>query len=123
MFADLCGEDAIRNVILATTMWNQVNEEIGKRREDELKGKYWKTMLENGSVTIRFLDSYKSTWDIVDIILDRNRQDRKREEIALPVRKGTEIAPAAGPVIVPPSNLQLQRISPSEISNSDLVIL
>jgi hypothetical protein len=123
MFADLCGEDAVRNVILATTMWNQVNEETGKRREDELKGKYWKTMLENGSVTIRFLDSYKSTWDIVDIILDKNRQDRKRDELASPVRKGTEISPAVGPAIVSPSNPQLQRISPSEISNDDVVIL
>ena len=33
MFEELCGKDALKNVILTTTMWDEVDEETGLARE------------------------------------------------------------------------------------------
>jgi len=43
MFRELCGEKNFSNVILCTTMWDKVDEEEGRRREEELKSKetFW----------------------------------------------------------------------------------
>jgi hypothetical protein len=74
MFANLCGDGASRNVILSTTMWKRVKPEMGKRREDELKARYWKGMLDHGSRTFRFYDTSESAWDIIGTFL-RNHSD------------------------------------------------
>lgn len=75
MFANLCGDDAIGNVILASTMWRQGKEAIEERREAELKSKYWKGMIDQGSEVVRFHRTFDSAWTIVDII-DRKRDTR-----------------------------------------------
>ena len=69
VFANLCGDEAMHNVILATTMWNRVKEHVGARREKELKEEYWKTMLEKDSMVVRFNGTFQSAWSIVDEIL------------------------------------------------------
>jgi methyl-accepting chemotaxis protein len=71
MFGRLCGDDAIGNVILVTTMWGNTKEDVGARREQELKDKYWKGMLTLGSRMARFLNSTKSAWDIVGLIVTK----------------------------------------------------
>lgn len=42
MFGQLCGDQASRNVILITTMWDNIEVEVGLRREKELREKFWK---------------------------------------------------------------------------------
>jgi hypothetical protein len=74
MFGKLCGDGAIRNVVLATTMWTKVNSNLGERREQELKARYWQGMLNLGSRTMRFGDSFNSAWKIIDQIVD-NHED------------------------------------------------
>jgi hypothetical protein len=69
VFEDLCGDEAMDRVILATTMWKNVKEDTGTRREMELKEVYWKTMLEKHSTVVRFYGTYQSAWNIVDEIL------------------------------------------------------
>jgi hypothetical protein len=69
MLANLCGDEAMRNVILATTMWNRVREDVGARRETKLKEEYWKPMLEKNSSVVRFYGTSQSAWEIVDEIL------------------------------------------------------
>ena len=64
-FAALCGQKAMQNVTLVTTMWGEVKEEAGIRREEELIGKFWKEMLENGCRSGRFKDTHESAWNIV----------------------------------------------------------
>lgn len=71
MFSNLCGRDAIGTVILATTMWDLVREEDGKRREEQLRTKYWKGMLDNGSTMIPFTATFESAWHIVDTIIEK----------------------------------------------------
>jgi len=92
MFGKLCGDAAIRNVILATTMWAPKGEEVlpseedlqhekvlrrenELRREEELRDKYWKAMVDCGSTMTRFLKTYDSAWTIVNLINIMNPPD------------------------------------------------
>jgi hypothetical protein len=53
MFTKLCGDDAMKNVTLVTTKWARVELEEGAMREEQLKMKFWKGMLDKGAVTAR----------------------------------------------------------------------
>jgi len=69
MFEKLCGED-LRRVVLITTMWDEVETEVGERREEQLSSDYWKTMIERGSSVRRFYQDQKSAFDILAPIID-----------------------------------------------------
>jgi len=70
MFGKLCGDTAIKSVVLATTMWTKVRPvEVGVRREQELKEKYWAGMLSLGSRMMRFGDSFDAAWKMIDQIV------------------------------------------------------
>lgn len=51
MFKKLCGPNALKHVILATTMWDRVSEAEGKARENELTTTpdFWGWMVSQGS--------------------------------------------------------------------------
>lgn len=53
MMKKLCGANSLRNVVLATTMWERVSEEEGSRREAELRRVFWKDMVAGGSTIAR----------------------------------------------------------------------
>lgn len=53
MFRKLTGEKNLKNVILATSMWDKVSPAEGLRREDELKGKFWKLLIAMGAKPVR----------------------------------------------------------------------
>jgi len=76
MFAKLCGDGAIGNVVLATTMWTKVKPDVGGKREKELKEKYWAGMLSMGSRTMRFGDSFSAAWQIIDQIVNTQEVDK-----------------------------------------------
>jgi hypothetical protein len=65
MFKELCGKDSFKSIILATTMWDDIDERTGSQREDELKNNYWKSMIKLGSRLVRFHNTEESAWDIV----------------------------------------------------------
>jgi len=58
MFQRLCGDSGLKNVILATTMWDTAStqQEINKfvEREQELKSDFWNRMIERGSQVRRY---------------------------------------------------------------------
>jgi hypothetical protein len=68
MFVSMCGQEAMPNVVIATTMWGEVAKEKGERREKELKETFWKDMLDNGCRVERFEDTYESAWFVIDCI-------------------------------------------------------
>ncbi|KAF8811579.1 P-loop containing nucleoside triphosphate hydrolase protein [Phlegmacium glaucopus] len=70
MFQNLCGNEALKNVVLVTTMWDEVEDEEGRNRETELTAKYWNSMLELGCRTSRFYNNTQSAWDIVSQFQD-----------------------------------------------------
>ena len=65
MFQNLCGAEALKNVVLVTTMWDNVRGEQGRNRENELTSSFWKTMIELGCRTSRFYNHRESALDIV----------------------------------------------------------
>lgn len=72
MFKKLCGPEGLKNVILATTMWENVLEEDGHRREAELRDTpdYWKDMIEkHGSRMVRHQNSGASAKSIITNLL------------------------------------------------------
>jgi hypothetical protein len=73
MFGKLCGDDAMANVVLVTTMWGRITEEEGALREQELKENFWAIMLGHGSLTARYMHTHKSAWDIVDMLVPKER--------------------------------------------------
>ena len=75
MFGELCGDQAVKKVVLVTTMWDNVEQDKGERREKELFANYWKTMTNLGASTARFYNSVDSAWSIVDIVLKQHEAE------------------------------------------------
>ncbi|KAF7973139.1 hypothetical protein HWV62_16190 [Athelia sp. TMB] len=66
MFASMCGQQIMPNVVLVTTMWKSIHSEaMGVNREKELKLSFWADMIAKGCRVARFRDSYESAWEIV----------------------------------------------------------
>jgi len=72
------GEDVLKNVILATTKWGNIEAAAGRRREQQLCDTYWKKMLAQGSRVARFTDTHESAWAIVSIILSKDPVDFRK---------------------------------------------
>ena len=68
-FEKLCGQNALQNVILTTTMWDLIDIESGLAREGELRETYWKAMICQGCTTVRYQNALDSAWDILDHFL------------------------------------------------------
>ncbi|KAL4078024.1 P-loop containing nucleoside triphosphate hydrolase protein [Scleroderma citrinum] len=68
MFKELCGRDNFKNVVLVTTMWSEVLEDVGLQREEELQNDFWKAMINLGSTTHRFHLTEESAWEIINAI-------------------------------------------------------
>jgi hypothetical protein len=54
IFKEICGETALKNVVLATTRWKRVKERDGVQREQNLCEHFWKDMLDKGSQMVRY---------------------------------------------------------------------
>lgn len=85
MFNKLCGDEGTKNVILATTKWGEVSPEVGARREQQLKDRHWKPMIDLGSQLHRFGDSKESGWTIIEAILSNS--DRKDAVDAIAIQR------------------------------------
>ncbi|KAG6833277.1 hypothetical protein H0H87_009452 [Tephrocybe sp. NHM501043] len=70
MFNKLIGEDATKNVILATTKWSDVPEDVGERRETQLRERHWKWMFDLGAKLDRFTGTSESGWKLLNLILN-----------------------------------------------------
>lgn len=55
LFKKLCGDDALKRVVLATTMWDRVEWQVAEQREKELKDteEFWGWMCKKGSKVLR----------------------------------------------------------------------
>jgi hypothetical protein len=68
IFEQLCGSDALKNVILTTTFWDQVNTDIGLEREAQLKSKFWAGMIAQGCRVARLNPRKRETaWEIINM--------------------------------------------------------
>ena len=71
MFHKLCGDKDLARVVLWTTNWGEVDEEVGKNREEQLVETFWNTMTASGSTrkSLRFDKTEKSARAFLDAIL------------------------------------------------------
>ncbi|THV00998.1 P-loop containing nucleoside triphosphate hydrolase protein [Dendrothele bispora CBS 962.96] len=73
MFRQLCGSDALKNVVLVTNMWGEIGAEVGEAREFELKteDKFWKPVLDKGAQIYRHDNTLQSAQAIVRHLVDK----------------------------------------------------
>ncbi|KAH7184577.1 uncharacterized protein B0J16DRAFT_267599 [Fusarium flagelliforme] len=69
----LCGRDALKNVVLVTTMWELVESDVGDRREKELESteEFWGFMKRHGSQTRRHLNNEESAHKILAMFVPK----------------------------------------------------
>lgn len=70
LFEKLCGEN-FNNIVLTTTMWDDVDEPVGAQREQELVTEFWGPMIERGASVKRFLYTRESAFEILLPIFDK----------------------------------------------------
>lgn len=73
MFRQLCGDDALKNVILGTTKWGDVKRDVGIKREQQLAETHWKEVIDHGAEMAQFRNTQKSALAIIDLIVNRNQ--------------------------------------------------
>lgn len=71
IFKRLCGKDALKNVVLVTSRWNDVDPQTGADRERELREKFWSFMLGAGSKMSRFHGDRDSAVGLVSQLLSK----------------------------------------------------
>jgi len=86
MFKQLCGQDAFGHIVLASTMWEEVMQPAGIRRETQLKGnsEVWGHMIANGSKLTRHHNNRDSAVAIIKSVLATSDQ---AGEVALDIQK------------------------------------
>ena len=84
IFDDLSKKHRFQNVVITTTMWDEVDEDLGATREEELKSKYWEPILGH-SMTRRFLRTRQSAFLVLEGFINnanRNFSLRIQEEFS-----------------------------------------
>lgn len=70
VFRKLCGDRALRSVLLGTTKWNQLERHSeGEERVKQLRDEFWRAMIEHGSIVHNFEGTPESAWEMVDAVL------------------------------------------------------
>ncbi|KAH9481107.1 hypothetical protein JR316_0005627 [Psilocybe cubensis] len=75
LFRSLCGETSLCNVVIVTTMWDNIDISIGEERERELmtKESFFKPAIEKGCRMLRHNNTLESAQAIVRSIAKSNR--------------------------------------------------
>ncbi|KAI6110227.1 P-loop containing nucleoside triphosphate hydrolase protein [Pisolithus thermaeus] len=74
VFEKLCGENAMSKVTLVTTMWDEVDDDVGAERLKELKDTYWRAMILQGSTTFECKDARGSPMELLQQIVQRKEE-------------------------------------------------
>ena len=69
MFRELCGDSALKNVVLATSMWGYVSVEDGEDHENKLSSKFFKSVLDKGARMARYHTTTESVHNIIRMIM------------------------------------------------------
>lgn len=70
IFRKLCGDEGLKNVVLATTFWDEVDPSVASRREKELieDNNYWGKMIMHGSQVKRLGLDRKSALHVLSTV-------------------------------------------------------
>lgn len=74
MFRKLCGDDTLKNVIIVTNMWGEVNHRLAEARETELKRDelFFKPALDKGAQMARHMNTVPSAQAILRLVLNNH---------------------------------------------------
>ena len=108
MFRKLCGDVAMRNVVLVTNMWGEVPSDIGEGREQELSSKFFRPALDKGARMVRHHNTVQSAHAIIQRIV-QNRPAALQIQRELVDEKKDIINTAAGEAINRELNEQMRR--------------
>jgi hypothetical protein len=74
MFRQLCGDNALQNVVIVTNMWGEVSTERGEARELQLgtEEKFFKPVLDKGAVMVRHFNIIDTAHVIIRHILEKH---------------------------------------------------
>ncbi len=72
MFHKLCGDDTLKNVVIVTNMWGEVDQAKGEMREAELKKFFFKPALDKGAQMLRHDNTVESTYNILRHIIQNH---------------------------------------------------
>jgi hypothetical protein len=75
MFRKLCGIDPMKNVILATTFWGEVDSTLANNRERELQTNpdYWAEMIDEGARMAQFRNTKESALKLILKLLPKEK--------------------------------------------------
>ena len=72
VFKKLCGNDGLKNIILATTFWDMVEERVAVQREIELCEKFWARLIDKGASIARVSASSKDRYALIERVARNN---------------------------------------------------
>ncbi|KAJ4398853.1 hypothetical protein N0V91_009904 [Didymella pomorum] len=73
IFKKICGEEALKNVLLITSRWEGIEPSVGAERERQLKDNFWAYMVGRGSNISRFHGDRDSAITLVSQLLCREK--------------------------------------------------
>ncbi|KAI9573228.1 P-loop containing nucleoside triphosphate hydrolase protein [Boletus coccyginus] len=74
MFGRLCGNVPLPRTRLVTTMWDIVKDQaVATQRENQLKGDFWRMLIDGGATTLRFNNTHQSASGIVKDLLSMGK--------------------------------------------------
>ena len=69
----MCGDKALRNLVIVTNMWGKVAPEVGVAREQELANSFFKPALDKGAQLLPHDDTIESAYEVIRTILPNQR--------------------------------------------------
>lgn len=89
MFRKLCGEGALKNVVIVTNRWGEVEPRVGEAREAELAGDdlFFKPAIDNGARMARHEDTLPSAERIIRLMLENRPLPLRIQEELVTERK------------------------------------
>ncbi|CCF32236.1 hypothetical protein CH063_04656 [Colletotrichum higginsianum] len=101
LLESLVGDDALKNVILVTTMWNMLRPQDRRRalqREQELLDNFWSSMEQKGSYVAQFDGTSDSAYALIfqlagkeSVVLDIQKEIVDQDRSILETKAGTNL--------------------------------
>ena len=75
MFQSLCGQEALENVLLATSQWSRENWAEGEFRENRLRDReFWGGLIEKGATLQRFTGTRESGLELIHRLMSSKKK-------------------------------------------------
>ena len=70
---EMCGDQALRNVVIVTNRWEKITPEAGVALEQELANNFFRPALDRGAQLLRHNGTTESAREVIRIVLENQR--------------------------------------------------